>query len=154
MPSWYRDPDAPAPNVTRRVGVIALLERGEGVLLQRRSDDGEWDFVGGKLDEEETILGALHREVREETGLEVVDPSLFGIYSDPTRIIEYPDGTVCRLLSIVFRARAGGGEPRASEESVELRFVGREELRDLAVWPSVRPIRDAYLADPGRFVLE
>ena len=154
MPSWYRDPNAPAPNVTRRVGVIGLLERGDAVLLQRRSDDGEWDFIGGKLDEEETVLDALRREVREETGLAVVEPSLVGIYSDPTRIIEYPDGTVCRLLSVVFRAGAGEGEPRASEESVELRFVGREELRALDVWPSVRPIRDAYLADPGRLVIE
>jgi 8-oxo-dGTP pyrophosphatase MutT (NUDIX family) len=147
MPSYYRDADAPAPNVPRRVGVIALLERDDAVLVQRRADDDAWDFIGGALDEHETVLDALHREVREETGLGIAEATLFGICSDPTRIIEYPDGTICRLLSIVFRARPEQGlEPRPSAESLELRFVGREELAELDVWPSVRPIRDAFLA--------
>ena len=154
MPSYYRDPRAPAPNEPRRVGVIALLERGAAVLLQRRSDDGEWDFIGGRLDEEETILDALRREVREETGLGIVEPTLLGIYSDPTRIVEYPDGNVCRLLSVVFRGSAGAGEPRPSDESLELPFVARDELRELDVWPAVCPIRDAYLAAPDRVVVE
>lgn len=155
MPSYHRDPDAPTPNVPRRTGVIALLEREDAVLVQRRADDGQWDFIGGMLDEEETILDALHREVREETGLRVAEATLFGIYSDPTRIIEYPDGTVCRLLSIVFRARPEPpAEPRASEESLELRFVGLDELADLDVWPAVRPIRDAFLAGPRDVAVE
>ena len=154
MPSYYRDPDAPAPNVPRRVGVIALLERDGAVLVQRRADDGEWDLVGGRLDEDESVLDALHREVHEETGLRIADAELFGIYSDPTRIIEYPDETICRLLSIVFRARPEAGEPRPSDESFELRFVGRDELARLDVWPAVRPIRDAYLAGGGEVIVE
>jgi 8-oxo-dGTP pyrophosphatase MutT (NUDIX family) len=154
MPSYYRDPDAPSPNVPRRVGVIALLERDGAVLVQRRADDGAWDFIGGALDEEETVLDALHREVREETGLRIADPELVAIYSDPTRIIEYPDGTICRLLSVVFRARAEAGEPRPSDESLELRFVARDELAGLEVWAAVRPIRDAFLSGRGDVVVE
>jgi 8-oxo-dGTP pyrophosphatase MutT (NUDIX family) len=146
VPSYYRDPAAPAPNVPRRIGVIALLEREGAVLVQRRADDGAWDFVGGGLDEHETVLGALHREVHEETGLRIADAELFGMFSDPTRIIEYPDGNICRLLSIVFRARPGPGEPRAGEESLELRFVSRNELAELDLWPAARPIRDVYFA--------
>jgi 8-oxo-dGTP pyrophosphatase MutT (NUDIX family) len=154
MPSYFRDPDAPSPNVPRRVGVIALLERDDGVLVQRRADDGAWDFIGGALDEEETVLDALHREVQEETGLRIADAELFAICSDPTRIIEYPDGTICRLLSVVFRARAEAGEPRPSAESLELRFIGTDELARLDVWPAARPVRDAYLAGRGDVVVE
>jgi 8-oxo-dGTP pyrophosphatase MutT (NUDIX family) len=154
MPSYYRDPDAPAPNVPRRAGVIALLERDGAVLVQRRADDGAWDFVGGALEEHETVLDGLHREVREETGLRIAEAELFAVLSDPTRIIEYPDGTVCRLLSIVFHARAEAGEPRASTASLELRFVARDQLAGLDVWPSVRPIRDAFLAGHGDVVVE
>ena len=154
MPSYYRDPDSPAPNVPRRVGVIALLERGGAVLVQRRADDGAWDFVGGGLDEEETVLGALHREVHEETGLRIADAELFGVFSDPTRTIEYPDGNICRLLSMVFRARPAPGEPRPSEESLELCFIGLKELAELDVWPTARPIRDAYLAGRGDVIVD
>jgi 8-oxo-dGTP pyrophosphatase MutT (NUDIX family) len=154
MPSYYRDPGAPSPNVPRRVGVIALLERDGAVLVQRRADDGAWDFIGGALDETETVLDALHREVNEETGLRIAEADFFAIFSDPTRIIEYPDGTVCRLLSVVFRARPEAGEPRPSDESLELRFVARDELRGLEVWPAARPIRDAFLSGRGDVVVE
>jgi 8-oxo-dGTP pyrophosphatase MutT (NUDIX family) len=154
MPSYYRDPGAPAPNVPRRVGVIVLLERDDAVLVQRRADDEAWDFVGGALDEEEAVLDALHREVKEETGLRIADAQLFAIYSDPTRIIEYPDGTICRLLSLVFRARPEAGEPRPSDESLELRFVARGELADLDFWPAARPIRDAFLSSRGDVLVE
>jgi 8-oxo-dGTP pyrophosphatase MutT (NUDIX family) len=153
MPSYYRDPDAPAPNVPRRAGVIALLERDGAVLVQRRTDDGAWDFIGGALEEDETVLDALRREVQEETGLRIAEAQLFGIYSDPTRMIEYPDGMVCRLLSIVFHARPEAGEPRTSTESLELRFIARDELARLDLWPSVRPIRDAFLAGRGDVIV-
>jgi 8-oxo-dGTP pyrophosphatase MutT (NUDIX family) len=149
VPSYYGDPDAPEPNGPRRIGVIGIVERDGRVLVQRRADDGAWDFVGGALGEEETVLEALAREVHEESGLQVLEASLLGIFSDPSRIIEYPDGSVCRLLSIVFRVAADAREPRKSEESLELRFVERGELAEMDVWPSVRPVRDAYLERAG-----
>jgi 8-oxo-dGTP pyrophosphatase MutT (NUDIX family) len=155
MPSYFRDPAAPTPNVPRSVGVIALIERGDAVLVQRRADDGAWDFLGGALDEHETVLDALRREVAEDSGLDAAEAKLFGVFSDPTRIIEYPDGNTCRLLSIVFRVAAEpGAEPVRSAESLELRFVGRDELGELDVWPSVRPIRVAFLATPDEIVVE
>ncbi len=47
MPSYYRDPEAPVPNVSRRVGVTALIERGGAFLVERRVDHPDrWAFVG------------------------------------------------------------------------------------------------------------
>jgi hypothetical protein len=46
MPSYYRDPNAPAPNVPRRIGVAALIERDGTFLVERRVDDAyEWAFI-------------------------------------------------------------------------------------------------------------
>lgn len=154
MPSYYRDPAAPAPNVPRRVGVVALIDRDGRTLVQRRLDDGQWDFLGGRMDEEETLLEALHREVLEETGLRIEQASLFGPFSDPTRIISYPDGNVCRVLSVAYFVTPMGGEPIASDESFELRFVMLDEVAGLDFWPVARPIRDAFLAGRHEIVLE
>lgn len=155
MPSYYRDPRAPAPNVPRRVGVVAIIEREDAVLVQRRADDGEWDFIGGALDEHETVLDTLRREMREETGLRIAEAELFGLFSDPTRIIQYPDGNTCRLLSVVFRVVPEANvEPVRSGESIELRFVELDELAELDVWPAVRPIRDAFLANRREIIVE
>jgi len=155
MPSYHGDPRAPTPNVPRRVGVVALIERGGAVLVQRRADDGQWDFLGGRVDEEETLLEALQREVFEETGLRIAQAArLFGVFSDPSRIISYPDGNVCRLFSVAFRvAPEMGSEPIPSAESLELRFVTLEELRQLDFWPVARPIRDAFLAGGREIVV-
>lgn len=150
VPSYYRDPAAPEPNRPRGVGVMAIIERNGSVLVERRADFDvvEWAFIGGAVGEEESVLDALHREVREETAFEIENAELFGLFSDPTRIVAYPDGNVHRLTSIVFRVGpVGVEEPRLSEESVEMRFVSRSELGALSFWPVHRPVRDALLAN-------
>ena len=38
---------------------------------------GEWDFPGGHIVENESLLAGLKREVKEETSLEVVSASFF-----------------------------------------------------------------------------
>ena len=150
MPSYYRDPTAPEPNRPRGIGVTALIERDGRVLVERRADDADvWAFIGGTLGNE-SVLDALHREVREETSFEIEHATLFGIFSDPTRIVAYPDGNVLRITSIAFRVRpVGNDEPVLSHESAEMRFVMRHELADLPFWPAHIPIREALLGDPA-----
>ncbi len=156
MPSYYRDPAAPTPNVPRRVGVTALIERDGAFLVERRVDDPDrWAFVGGTLEENEHVVEALEREVREETGFEIEHAELIGVFSDPTRIVAYPDGNICRILSVAFRVTPHGrGEPVESDETAGMRFVSREELAGLAFWPVQQPIRDALLRGPSALVVE
>ncbi|WP_258021581.1 NUDIX hydrolase [Streptomyces anatolicus] len=57
---------------TWAVGAVILNERGEA-FAQRRSPDrhlfpDSWDIVGGHVEPGETLLGALAREIEEETG--------------------------------------------------------------------------------------
>ncbi|GHD26405.1 NUDIX hydrolase [Nocardiopsis kunsanensis] len=60
-----------------RTTAAALIRRYDGaIFLQRRRMDavnlaGAWDVVGGKVDPGETVLEALERETREETGWEL-----------------------------------------------------------------------------------
>ena len=56
---------APSPNRPRSLGAVALLERDGRVLLEERADCGLWGFIGGAVEEEETVVQALCREVWE-----------------------------------------------------------------------------------------
>lgn len=52
--------------------VYALIQNEEGnVLLVHNTDGGGWSLPGGKVEYGETLVEALKREVREETGLAI-----------------------------------------------------------------------------------
>ena len=153
MPSYYRNPEAPMPNNPRRIGVVALIQRDGALLLERRADFGTWGIPGGGLDEDETVEEGLAREVLEETGLDVVSTELLGVFSDPTRIIEYDDGNVYRLLTLAFAVSVGPGAPRISDESLELRFVPLSRVRDFELGAALVPVIDAFLDERARPVI-
>jgi 8-oxo-dGTP diphosphatase len=83
--------------------VAAVIEVNDRLLLTRRQAgvhlEGMWEFPGGKVDEGESHVDALRRELREELDADVsVQELIFQTAHD------YPDRTValyfykCRLL--------------------------------------------------------
>ena len=52
-------------------------------MLQQRSDGGQWGLPGGSVEVGESVVEAIAREVREETGLIVKARRLIGVYSAP-----------------------------------------------------------------------
>lgn len=98
-------------------GVQVLIERDGRVLLGRRRFDpgrGKWDIPGGFLQEGEDALDGLRREVREETGLELGTVEFFGSWNEP-----YWERDV---LCLTWLGRADGGDERAGDDLVELRW--------------------------------
>jgi ADP-ribose pyrophosphatase YjhB (NUDIX family) len=108
--------------------VAALVVDAEGrLLLGRRAfepDVGMWDTIGGFLEEDEDALAALHREVLEETGLDVSVGDFVGAFSD-----RYGDGEDAPIaLNLVFEARIVAGEPSAADDVTELEWFARDAL--------------------------
>lgn len=99
---YYRDATTPEPISARRLGVMALIERDGSLLLERRADAPLWSLIAGGVEDAETLAEALQRDVFDETGLVVVGYDLFGTFSDPTRVIHYPDGNVIRIASFAY----------------------------------------------------
>ena len=145
---YYRDPNAPEPNRGRVLSVMALIERDELLLLERRSDAPLWSLIAGFVEDSESLTDALRREVAEETGLTVTNYTLFGTFTDPTRIVSYPDGNIYRTASVVYRVAVESFDPlRASAESEELRFFEKRELPNLSFPATQRPILERLLSD-------
>jgi 8-oxo-dGTP pyrophosphatase MutT (NUDIX family) len=63
------------------LGVRGMLLDGDRVMLIKHSYIPGWYLPGGGVDPGESIVDALHREVREEVGAVLREPpQLFGIY--------------------------------------------------------------------------
>lgn len=67
------------------VGLVAIAKDPQGrVVLIRRGDTGEWCLPGGTLEWGETFQEMLPRELKEEAGVDLLEPGeLLGAYSDP-----------------------------------------------------------------------
>jgi ADP-ribose pyrophosphatase YjhB (NUDIX family) len=105
--------------------------------------DGAWSPV----EEAESVSQALTREVAEETGLRLIDHILFGVFSDPTRIVRYADGNTYRTITIAFVVRVEEIDAlRPSAESAEVRLVPKGALGGLDLIATHRPIIDLYVS--------
>jgi ADP-ribose pyrophosphatase YjhB (NUDIX family) len=129
---FVNDPDA--PKATRIVpATSAVVESGAGILMHRRSDSNLWALPGGAVEPGESVLTALVREVREETGFNVRPGRLVGIYSDPGYVIAYDDGEVRQQFSMCFAAEVTDGELRISDESTDVQWIPRADVATLSM---------------------
>jgi 8-oxo-dGTP diphosphatase len=122
------------------VGVFATMVDGAGqVLLIHRTDCDWWCQPGGGMESGETPWDGVIREVREETGFEVVVERLVGVYSWAPRKDEVIFSFVCRIT---------GGALATSEESDDVRFFAPDELPANTFPEHVHRLRDALVAQP------
>lgn len=136
--TFYRgDPkNAPKTTMPAHLGANVILTCQGKLLLEKRRDSDTWGLVGGGVKKTESALQAIVREVYEELGLRV-PKELFeklAVYGEPGRIAAYKDGSVWRMVVVVF-ALDLPKEPtlRISKESRELRFFSKEELKDVPI---------------------
>jgi mutator protein MutT len=118
--------------------VGAILTRGGRVLLSRRARDphrGMWDLPGGFLESGEHPEDAIRRELREETGL---DARVLGLAAVATG--EYQGEAT---LNLVYRCEAEG-EPRADDDSAELRWFAPDEVPRPLAFPHEEAALDAW----------
>ena len=135
---YYRDPAAPTANSLKPGGSALVTDDRGRVLLQRRTDSGNWALPGGTMDVGETLGQCIVREVKEETGLDIEITGLLGIYTDPEHVIAYADGEVRQEFNVTYYGRVTGGELAVSDESTEVRFVDPDEFPELSIHETVR----------------
>ena len=120
-------------NPTRNLTVVAAVIRdADGrVLLTRRPDDrhmgGLWEFPGGKVDDGESPVDALVRELREELGV------VAGIERPITFAVHEEQGL--RILLLFYAARILDGEPKGKEGQA-LAWVPVAELKSYPTPPA------------------
>ena len=115
------------------VEVVAALiwdKQGRFMACQRPAHKARgllWEFVGGKVEKDESREDALIRECREELGVTVVVKDIF---MEVDHV--YPDLTVHLTL---FNASIADGEPRKLEHN-DIRWLTIDEIDDYPFCPA------------------
>jgi ADP-ribose pyrophosphatase YjhB (NUDIX family) len=118
-----------------RIAVSAVILEQGNVLLAHRRDIDWWNLPGGGLELGETVDEALHREVFEETGLEVEIERLVGVYSKPQK----------QEVVLTFYCHVTGGTPHETEETRECRYFAPDNLPSNTLPKHRQRVEDALL---------
>lgn len=135
--TFYRGhPNPPKTTQRAHLGANAIITCNGKLLLEKRRDSDTWGLVGGGVKKQETELQAITREIYEELGLRIAKDQFrkLGVYGEPGRIAAYQDGSIWRMVIVVFGVELKD-EPNMtiSAESRELRFFTKEELKDIEI---------------------
>lgn len=122
--------------------VAALIRQGDKFMIFQRPETKtrafQWEFVGGKVEEGETLEEALIRECREEIGVTVRVGSVFTEVDH-----EYPDITIHLTL---FNAEIVEGIPRKLEHN-DIKYITPAEISEYNFCPADDEILRKIIAE-------
>ena len=113
------------------------------VVLQYRSPEkNNWSgyaFPGGHIEEGESLVESVIREIKEETGLTISNPQLAAVKN-----WQLEDGT--RYIVFCYKATEFTGQLRSSEEG-EVSWVEKDQLEKLELSYDMLPLLEV-MEDP------
>lgn len=101
------------------VSVGAIID-GNKILLQKRTDDGNWGLHGGALELGETFEQALKRELKEELNITPTKYQFINIYSGEEEHHFYPNKDEVYGISVLYLIKEYTGTPKADQDEVSL----------------------------------
>ena len=132
------DASTRTPRLVVGAAIVDDLTRPTTLLSARRTEPpdlaGGWELPGGKVEPGEAPMDALHREIREEMGVDIE----VGALLEGPLAGSWPLGD--HYVMQVWLARVTVGEPRPLEDHDQLRMLTRAELYAVSWLPADLPI--------------
>ena len=125
---------------TVELTVLCLIQDGDKILLQNRvkEDWKGYTLPGGHIEIGESFVDAVKREMKEETGLEILNPRLVGIKQFPMKNGKYEEG---RYVVLLFKATEFTGEVVSSAEG-QMEWICYDQLSEVGTVDDFKDLLD------------
>ena len=124
-----------------------MLDGSGRVLIVKRANEplkGEWSLPGGGVDVGETLVDAIRREVREETGVEIEVGAIVDVLD---RIRRDADGRVrFHYVLVDFVCRPCGGSLQCATDAADAAWADRSDLHRYGVADATLRVVDKGIA--------
>lgn len=108
--------------------VVCIINEKNDILLQQRPN-GTWGLPGGLMDLGESMEETARREVKEETGLNIGELILLGVFSGEEFFVRIENGDEFYALTVVYMTRDYDGTITIDEkESMDMNFFSLKNL--------------------------
>jgi 8-oxo-dGTP diphosphatase len=141
-----------AESYVQMVAFKAVIERKGRILMMRESaahksnvQVGKYQFPGGHIDPGEPFEDGFRREVREETGLEIIigEPIYVGEWF-PVRL-----GVPTHIVAMFMMCQAGNEDITLSTEHDDFAWVSRDELSKINTMSPDDKVAETYFQKIG-----
>lgn len=138
-PGAAAEPGRGYPLVT--VGALLVGPSGRVLLIRTHKWRDRWGVPGGKVDLGETLLAAVRREVREETGLATTDV----VWAPVQEAVDHPQfHRPAHFVLLNFVARATDERVTLNDEAQAFAWVGVDEALTMDLNDPTRALVEHY----------
>ncbi|WBW99645.1 NUDIX hydrolase [Oceanirhabdus sp. W0125-5] len=139
--------------IKMKLGTLCYIEHDGKILLLKRNKkendvhEGKWIGLGGKIEQGESPVECIIREVEEESGLKILDPKLRGILTFP----KFKDNIDWYVF--LYTATEFSGELIDSPEG-HLEWIEKDKVLEMPTWEGDLIFLNLLLKDQSNFEIK
>lgn len=106
--------------------VRGFIQKDRKILLVKERKERSWETPGGSARYDETLQGALRREILEETGYSAKIGELFLTHIGGSKLVEG-----VKVLCLIYKVKLLKRIKKPSPDVVGVRYFSKDEIREM-----------------------